>query len=274
MNHKYLELENSLLFAWFATLMTKSIEQPNGKPVKQGKLDYYKQELFKQFLIHFLSIKKLESGINVTLDTKENRIDATESVLVLIRACLENYCMFHYIYRETNRNEVIYFRFWSWMREGLLARQKFVLDAASHVQKQEQEKREIEHIYNDLKASPVLKEFNPKQQIEYKKSGKWYFVSKATMLEKSGFTKKFSKSCYSYFSLFTHPTSAGHLQTSQWSYEVSRKTQDMMLKALFMASGLYLKNYSEMFQEVGQSFSSEDKEFIVSWCDLAHILME
>jgi len=58
------------------------------------------------------------------LKGKENYITALPSVIVLLRACLENYSMFHYIYRASNEIEEKEFKFWSWYREGLINRQR------------------------------------------------------------------------------------------------------------------------------------------------------
>ena len=109
MNLEYISLDKEILFNWFGELITKSIEVLDGKSLKFGKLEYYKQEFFKQYLTHFLSIKILTSGLRVHYKGKENEITALASVLVLIRASLENFAMFHHIYRDSSNFQEIYF---------------------------------------------------------------------------------------------------------------------------------------------------------------------
>ena len=58
----YLSLDEPILFQWFETLMMKSIAQLEGKPLKNGKLDGFKQELLKQYCTHFVSIRTLAPG--------------------------------------------------------------------------------------------------------------------------------------------------------------------------------------------------------------------
>jgi hypothetical protein len=109
----YRSLEKQVLFNWFETLIIKSIAQLEGKPLKDGKLDYFKQELLKQYCTHFISIKTLSSGLKLVYQGREDEITALASVAVLTRACLENYSLFYYIYRASHDFRDTYFRFWS-----------------------------------------------------------------------------------------------------------------------------------------------------------------
>lgn len=91
MNLKYISLENEILFNWYEGLIEQAISCLEGKKLKNGKVDFYKQELLKQYFTHFLSIKKLSLGLKLILKGNENEISALPSIIVLLRACLENY---------------------------------------------------------------------------------------------------------------------------------------------------------------------------------------
>ena len=94
------------------------------------------------------------------------------------------------------------------------------------------------------------------------------------MLQFSGFSETFAGNIYNYFSSYAHPTSASHLQTSQADYEGAMMLQKSMLKALFISSGLYLKNYSEEFPQLLGNFTDEDNDFILSWCEFGKELQK
>ena len=49
MNIEYFSLEKKIVFNWFETLITKFIEELEGNLLPNGKLDYYKQEILKQY---------------------------------------------------------------------------------------------------------------------------------------------------------------------------------------------------------------------------------
>lgn len=272
MNLQYLSLDKEFLFNWYEDLITKSISRLEGKKLTNGKIEYYKQEFLKQYYTHFVSIKVLYPGLKVIYKGEENEITASSSILVLIRACLENYSIFYYIYRNANSSEEIYFRFWCWFREGLMSRQRFVLSHMTNEQKSE--RSQIDEITKELKQRSEFLSFSPKQQKKFLEEGKWYFSGKRYLLELSGFSKALALNCYNFFSSYTHATSSSLLQTSQADFNVSNQITDSMTKALFIATGLYLHNYSATFQEISELYNDKDKEFILTWCELGRELMK
>ena len=272
MNIKLLSLDDPILFDWHEKLIEQSISCLEGKKLQHGKVEYYKQELLKQFYTHFVSIKNLSNGIEIVLKGRSNEISALPSIAVLLRACLENYSMFYYIYRHSNSFEEKEFKFWSWYREGLINRQR--LKVYHLKEKQEDERKLVADITSKMKENPFFNKLTDKQQKQYLKSGKWYFEAKRELLWLSGFSELLASNCYNYFSSYTHPTSGSHLQTSQASYEDSVEIQKAMLKSLFISAGLYVHNYSHEFPEVRKKINKKDKEFIESWCMLGNELMK
>jgi hypothetical protein len=262
----YLSLDEHTLFERFQTLMTNSIAQLEGKPLKNGKLDYFKQEFLKQFFTHFVSIRTLAPGLKLPYKGREDEITALASVAVLTRACLENYSLFYYIYRDSNDFQEIRFRFWSWFREGLMHRQRY--KTSGHAEKRDEERQEINRIFAELQGCRLYQSFNEKQKQRYQKDGKWYFCGIAALLQKAGVSQEFSDNFYNFFSSYTHPSSPGHLQTSQADYETSKALMNAMLKPLFICSALYLHNYWVLFQEILSGVNEEDRLFVTSWRDL------
>jgi len=47
-----------------------------------------------------------------------------------------------------------------------------------------------------------------------------------------------------------------------------------MTEALFIATGLYLHNYSSIFQEINELYNDKDKEFVFTWCECGRKLMK
>ena len=272
MNLQYLSLDKEYLFNWYEGLITGSISCLEGKKLTDGKIEYYKQEFLKQYYTHFASIKALYPGLIIIYKGKENEITASASILVLIRSCLENYSMFYYIFMHSLAQDAIYFKFWSWFREGLISRQRFIL--SHNTDKQKEEKAQLTDITDELKAHPGFSSITEKQQKQYLKDGKWYFCGKRKLLELSGFSKALASNCYNFFSTYAHPTSSSILQTSQATYDDSKQITDSMVKALFIATGLYLHAYSTKFKEVKELYNEKDKDLIFSWCELGEELMK
>jgi hypothetical protein len=272
MNIELLSLDNPILFNWYEKLIEQSISCLEGKKIQNAEVEYYKQELLKQFFTHFVSIKNLSNGIEIILKGRPNEISALPSIAVLVRACLENYSMFYYIYRHSNSSDEKEFKFWSWYREGLISRQRLKINHLK--EKQVDEIKLVEDITIKMKENPFYKKLTDNQQKQYLKYGKWYFEAKHELLCLSGFSESLAFNCYNYFSSYTHPSSGSHLQTSQASYEDAVGIQKAVLKSLFISAGLYIHNYSLEFPEVRKEINKEDKEFIESWCWLGHELMK
>lgn len=272
MSANYTTFENDILFNWYKSLMDKSISMVTRIQLQNRKVDFYKQEFLKQFFTHFLSIEKLSKGLEIILDGKENKISALPSVATLVRACIENYSMFYFIYRDSDFHKEREFRFWSWYREGLINRQRFKVKR--YTQKKEQEKMTIDGLTEKLMNDEFFLKLSPKKKKQFVTRGKWFFLSKKQLLTLSGFSETLADNFYNYLSSYTHPTSASHLQTSQASYKDSMNMQGIIMKALFISSGLYLHNYSLEFPLITNNFQNEDVDFIQSWCEFGNKLMK
>ena len=272
MNIDLLNLEKEKIFIWFGDLLSNAISAVAGKNVTTGELEYHKQEFFKQYFTHFKSIQKLYPSISLIYQGKEIEISSVASVSVLTRVCLENYSMFFYIYRKSEIEDDIYFKFWSWYREGLIRRQKYIV--SYYVEKQKKEKEIIDKLYSELKELSIYNTFDSKQKRKYKNTGKWYSCYKKDLIEMAGFSPALANNCYNFFSSFAHPCSSSQLQTSQADFETSTKIADTILNSLFIAAGLYLKNYSIIFDEVKKTINDKDEEFILTWCELGKELMK
>lgn len=271
MKLKLLQLDKEYLFNWYDGLITSSISKLDGKKLTDGKLELYKLELLKQYYIYFSSIKTLYPGLKVMYRGKENEITASASILVLIRACLENYSMFYYIYRHESSNDKIYFRFWSWFREGLMYRQK--IETKYFIEKKNKEQSQIDEITNELKSHGEFADFTDKQQVRFLDDGKWYFMGVNKLLELSGFSRNLSINCYNYFSMYAHARSSSIMQTSQATFNDSKQITDSMTNALFIATGLYLFNFNEIFNEINLFENTKDQDFVLSWCKLGKDLL-
>ena len=268
MDLQLLTVDNDLKFTSFESLLLKSIAGLEGKALKNGKLDYHKEEFLKQYLSHLISIKTLASGLKLIYKGQENEISALAPACVLIRAGLENYSMFHYIYRASTKLEDIHFKFWSWYREGLMFRQR--LRVKRHAETLNDDKQEIEPIFNELSQHPMYDSLSQKQKKNYLKYGTWCIPSKRELLETSGFPSVHSQNLYNHFSSYTHPTSSSQLTTSQADFEMSNRTLNTMLNTIFICSGFYLHHYSILFEDIKKLMTGNEINLIESWCELVN----
>jgi hypothetical protein len=153
-------------------------------------------------------------------------------------------------------------------------RQRLSVKHSHDKKKVENEKEEIDRILNELQGHRLYQVLTERQKQKYRNEGKWCFLSKRILLERAGFSKPLSNNCYNFLSSYAHPTSGSHLQTAQADFEASNQIMVSMLQSLFICAGLYIHNYSQMFDEVAYLQSEKDREFVETWCELGSALMK
>ena len=269
LNLRLLGLPDGNQFKWYEQLLISVANRLAEAAQKVDALDFNKQEFLKTFVVFFQSIKVLSLGLKVESGGKETQLNALPAIMTLVRACLENYATFYFIYLENKEMDTIRFRFWSWWREGIMRRQKYkALDEQQKKQLQK-ESMEIAQIASDLRQNDNYNAFTEPQKRAYVAFGRWHYHSKSELLSLAGFSRAFADTIYSHLSSYSHTSSLSQLQTKQASYEIAEKITSTTLKVIFMIAGLYLSGYLELWPQLAAGIGENDREFYLSWCELA-----
>lgn len=220
----YLNAEND--FPELLTLLEKLILELEGERAKTEHHIYAHGLVIKIFRM-LTEVHILFSGTQVTFEERKHFYVDVNSILVLIRAILEGFTVFYYIFWDSKNDEEIEFRFKVWKLKGYMERQGFHSEMKESKLKLENEKNEIAVMKEWIAANKFFKGYDKPDQNRIL-SGDWKIGQKIPeLMEKSGFNKEYVGKIYSYLCGFSHNSWSSVMQ----SYEM--KTIELQKKIVF-----------------------------------------
>lgn len=262
----YLKLDTSHQLKWFEDIFVELIEERAGQKVREqedSKTEYYQQEFLKRYFESFISIKILYEGAMLEHNSRKYTISLLPAVMTLLRSCLENYALYYYIYLNASSHDETIFRFKCWWREGLIRRQAFQTNESQFLNKQGEEKKNIEKLLNEIKNTEFYHKLSKNEKNKLVNNGSWIFKSYKSLLQIAGFSEQTAANIYGYFSSFAHTSSAGLMQTAQADISVKKEMQEALIKPFLMATGSYLLHFSRSIES--SVLKSKDLEFLSAW---------
>jgi len=139
--------------------------------------------------------------------TKVLKVIDVPSIDILVRAQLENFLMFDFIYcQPKNENELI-FRYYNWIYSGLKSRSEFYAKSEYAQKKKKSDLQEIIKYRKIISESDYFKNYSEKQQNRLIKIGDpKLFLSWYELMDRSCIHKAQSKQIYRLISAHAHTT--------------------------------------------------------------------
>ncbi|MBK7132260.1 MAG: hypothetical protein IPH69_05360 [Bacteroidales bacterium] len=133
------------------------------------KLDDWKSyldSLTTKFILHSSSIVTLAKGTYIKSEflKKEIKLLDTPTMLVIIRAQLECFLMFHFIYVDPKTDQEKEFRYWNWKYDNLKMRSKISPRTIEIKNQQKADNIEIAQLKTKISESPFLMRFTKDQR--------------------------------------------------------------------------------------------------------------
>ena len=275
MDVQYLKLSPSVLFRHYEAILGNLVSGLEGRRLVSSspKLDYYKQEFLKLFLVYMASIRSLYPAVTVQHKGSRVELSSAPSVLPLLRSALEAYAVYHFIYVDSADEATVDFRFWSWWREGLIRRQALPGLTAETRDKQRAELDSIRAIAQEQAGNAAYQLLTTKQQKRYSSQGTWCMLSKAGLLESAGFSRTYASAIYGHLSTHTHASAGGLLQDSQMHFDTATGMTNTLLHALFAAAACFALSQIRLFPDLGGRLAPVDLELCESWARFARTVM-
>lgn len=265
----YLEENKSELFRKFSKIFISMINHrvnQKFKYPKELKFEYYQQEFFKRYFDIFTAVNSNYDSLNISYNKTIYEISLLPAVMTLIRSCLENYSLFHYIYFNSKDTDETILKFKLWWREGFIRRQSFYTSEKEFLLKKEDERKMIDQYFEEIHQSEYYNQLSKKQQDKLEKHGTWIFKSYRDLLVLAGFDQKSASNIYNYFCSYTHTSSVGLMQTAQANSETKKRMIDTFLNPFFMATGNYLFLYQSLLENY--KMNEKDYELIIAWKEI------
>lgn len=210
--------------------------------------DYFNTErqqisnlLTQKIIMHGASIFKLLEGVDFPIKKgRTAKIVDPFSMKVLFRGLLEGYLTLNHINSSDTEyeNEI---RFKIWLQFGLVQRGKMnvVFYSQEATNQLALERKQIQELINDIKASEFYNSMDNKKQITFVDQIRkdWKFGSKRNtyvkyswqdLVENSGLNKQVFKDTYNFLSWFAHSTSISLFQLRDF-YKEDRTLQETIL---------------------------------------------
>jgi len=208
------------------------------------------ENLANKFFDHAASILYLSRGIKLELPSFPNappKFLDPASINVLVRAALETFLTFHYIFVKPTTHGEQSCRYWAWKAAGLIERQGLPQYTEKHRQKLAEEKTEIDYLHSKLRSNSAFKRLDKKQQKDILK-GKWKLPHWSEIAESASFDKTWFSHEYKYLSGYTH---SGSLSTIQLKQSVINREQLILVEPatalITIVIANFIRGYCQLF---------------------------
>jgi hypothetical protein len=199
------------------------------------------------------------------------------SVAIIVRAAIETFLAFHYIFTSKDVNTVI-FRHNVWKHAGLIDRSKILASTKESKRVIQDEAILIEELKNEIITSGHYHDCNrdAKKAIlsgEWKPKGGWYTIIKQTEIH-----PRYFNDIYSHTSGHSHTSYISAIQIRDaWQINDQQMLADSIRQTLRLILSHFVFLYSELFPESRQVLECSPKlfELAETWHihkkDVAHI---
>jgi len=241
-------------------------ETVTGSLVKQPIYERRLMPIITKYCLHCHSIGHLVSGYDITskeLNKKAKVLDVV-SINVLLRAQMETYLMFEFIYRQSRTKAEVEFKYNNWIYSGLLDRVTlFLLKRGEKeleqlspdiVEKLKRDIDEMEQFSKKLTESPIWSGFSESQQKAILEKGRprLFDNSWKQIMKKARWKYQFGEQLYSRLSSQSHTEGLGilNLEGSQLAYHDKHEGGFQVL----YVSKIYLASFIRSLMEYNSSF--------------------
>lgn len=230
-------------------------------------------------------LKKLLEGVGYTCPGggKLNEIVDPTIISSLVRNIFETTALFNLVYRQTKTSEEMVIIYNLWSISGLNYRQRFEssIEETEDIIKLKKEKKEIEALTTQIKEFETYKnlEQKSKEKIDSRIEQKDYrivfsgnrikcYTSWQELCDVMEIRKDIAENCYTYFSLYTHPSQIAVFQFEQMFSRQNEEFKSLTafnLKYCFYFLSVFIADYIYLFPETLQTYErlSEDKQIVV-----------
>jgi hypothetical protein len=170
------------------------------------------------------------------------------SLYTLLRAQIENFLMFDFIYCQPKSEEEIIFRYYNWIYSGLLSRNDFFPSTDNAKRKKKEDENDIVKFRKIITESKYFNEFTPNQKRRLLEPGDpRLFLSWNDLFDRAKIHKDHSRKTYRLISAHAHTTGLSiiNLDSTQFRYSKTHASGHLVM---FM-SKLFLCKFIIRFKE-------------------------
>lgn len=211
---------------------------------------FFIDTLTSKFILHTSSIAVLAKGTKLELEFQNRKISLIDTpMLVILRAQLECFLMFNFIYYLPNTDQEKEFRYWVWKYDNLLMRLNIPIRAKEIKKQQEEDRIEMEQLKEKILASPYFMKYSKDQRkIIIKRGDSKLFNSWDKLILTSGLNSLFT-GLYPILSSFAHTGahSLMNLKDQKLGYTKYHNAGYIYLFLSRLLLATYIMRFKELF---------------------------
>lgn len=264
----------------FAEIIEANKGTPSGKDLRVIDAE----GLALKFFGHSISALYLYRGVNIPdLGLPIKNFPDPFSFDVLIRAAFETFLVFYFIFIESNNNDELELRYFSWIISGLYQRQNYPATIEENIKKLEEEKKVISSIENEIQKNTIFNSLpnnKKKKYFDNLKKGNWRLVINnnkftnkgwVSIAQSAGFTELNSKYIYNFLCDHAHSGSISVTQLSQsFDFRIRRELMEGTLGLLLICVANFIKSYTSFFPKSKRFYNSKYSEpnVVTLWIEI------
>ncbi|MFQ6001521.1 MAG: DUF5677 domain-containing protein [Anaerolineae bacterium] len=253
-------------------VLYRVVQALEGEPLDADRRYYDAEGLAAKFFMHAASALYLYRGTIITdlLPPLGINFGDVASVPVVVRAAIEAFLTFHYVFIAPSSDEEREFRYLSWKAGGFADRQRFPILSAEGERVLDDDRRLLDELHNQLQSNPVFQQLRPKEQTRIRK-GRWRRHSWKQMGRAAGLAGAYAETMYEILSGFAHSSSLSVLQIKQAdTREEQQKLMEAPMAAVKIAMANVIDGYCALFPKARETLLAdpEGKALTEIWLEL------
>lgn len=260
-------------------VLYRVVQALEGEPLDRDRRYYDVEGLATKFFMHAASALYLYRGTIITdrvLTSRGINFGDMASMYVLVRAAIETFLTFHYIFIAPSSDEERDFRYLSWKAAGFADRQRFPILSARGEKVLDDDRRLLDELHNQLQSNPVFQQLSSKEQTRILK-GRWKRHSWKQIGRSTGLAGAYAETMYEILSGYAHSSSLSVLQIKQTdSREEQRKMMEAPIATVKIAMANVIDGYCTLFPKAKEALLAdhEGKALTEIWLEVGRQELE
>ena len=258
---------NEPAFSDMLLLLMTMVQAQAGRKIPEGQeWQHDRQTLAKKLAYHLHTIKAIGNGSMLVIDGVSAPIVDHGSIKVLVRAILENYIVFAFIYGSADPEESR-FRHMTWKFAGLMDRQSRSQITGRFREKLAHEKQLANDLKLEIEGSPFFLALTNKQRKALI-NGDWSAGKPWIELADSvGLDRRYFRNIYGYLCDYSHSSYAAALQVGDAkSIEDQRDNSSSMFGVANIVMAHFIVIYAKCFESASELLNqSSVKQTVQTW---------
>ena len=244
-------------------VLYRVVQALEGEPLDADRRYYDAEGLATKFFMHAASALYLYRGTIITdrdLPPPSINFGDVGSVYVVIRAAIEAFLTFHYVFIAPSSDEERDFRYLSWQVGGFADRQRFPILSAEGARVLDDERGLLDKLHNQLQSNPVFQQLKSRKERSRILRGRWRRHSWKQIGRAAGLAGAYAKTMYEILSGYAHSSSLSVLQIKQAdTREKQRELMEAPMATVKIAMANVIDGYCALFPKAKEALLADPK---------------